>query len=106
MKIFNANCAAGIVTVNSLPVPNCPILGEGVGPSSGYVVMAENKVIYLPKTTPDVKTLIGLIETLCTNIASLTVTTVALGSPTSTPLNSASFVALKAQLTSLKTTLK
>lgn len=106
MKVFNATCAAGIVVVNGLPLVGCPILGEGVGPSAGYVVMAENKVVYLPKTTPDVKTLIGLIETLCTNIASLTVTTVGIGSPTSTPLNSASFLALKAQLTVLKSTLK
>lgn len=106
MKVFNANCAAGIVVVNGLPVVGCPILGEGVGTSSGYVVMAENKVVYLPKTTPDVKTLIGLIENLCDNISALTVTTVGIGSPTSTPLNSASFLALKAQLTVLKSTLK
>lgn len=106
MQIFNANCAAGIVTVNSLPVPNCPILGEGVGTSSGYLVMSENKLVYLPKTTPNVKSLIALIETLCDNIAALTVTTIGIGSATSTPLNSASFVALKAQLTALKTSLK
>jgi len=106
MKIFDANCAAGIVLVDGLPVVGCSILGEGVGASSGYLVMAENNLVYLPKTTPDVKTLIELIESLCDNISSITVTTIALGSPTSTPINSAAFVALKAQLTVLKTSLK
>jgi hypothetical protein len=52
MKIFDANCAAGIVLIDGLPVVNCSILGEGVGASSGYLVMAENNLVYLPKTTP------------------------------------------------------
>lgn len=106
MQIFNANCAAGVVLVDALPVPNCPILGEGVGASSGYLVASEGKIVYLPKTTPDVKSLIAIIETLCDNIAALTVTTISLGAPTSAPLNSASFAAVKAQLTALKTALK
>jgi len=106
MKIFDANCASGIVLVDGLPVVGCSILGEGIGPSTGYLVMAEDNLVYLPKTTPDVKTLIGLLESLCDNISSLTVNTIALGSPTSTPLNSAAFVSLKAQLIALKNTLK
>jgi len=106
MKIFNATCAAGVVLVDGLPVLACPILGEGVGASSGYVVMAEDQLVYLPKTTPDVKSLIELIETLCDNISALTVTATSLGSPTSTPINSASFVAVKTQLTALKAILK
>jgi hypothetical protein len=106
MKIFDANCAAGIVLVDGLPVVGCSILGEGIGPSSGYLVMAENNLVYLPKTTPDVKTLIQLVESLCDSISSLTVTTIALGSPTSPPLNSAAFLIIKAQLAALKNTLK
>ena len=106
MKVFNANCAAGVVTIGGKPVLNCPILGEGVGASSGYVVMAENKLVYLPKTTPDVKSLIGIIEGVCDAISALTVTTIALGAPTSPPLNSAAFTALKSQATTLKNSLK
>jgi hypothetical protein len=63
-------------------------------------------LVYLPKTTPDVKTLIQLVESLCDSISSLTVTTIALGSPTSPPLNSAAFLIIKAQLAALKNTLK
>lgn len=105
MKIFNASCAAGIVTANGGIVPNCPILGEG-GVSSGYLVMAENKLVYLPKTTPDLKSLIGLIENLCDQISAITVLSASPGSPTSTPINSAAITAIKAQISILKSALK
>ena len=52
MKIFDAKVAEGKVIVADLEVPNCPILGEG-GDSSGFLVMAEEKLVYLPKTSPD-----------------------------------------------------
>lgn len=119
MKIFNATCSGSVVTVNSRVVPNCPIMGEG-GSSSGYVVMAENKLFYLPKTTPDVKTfltqienLCGKLETLCDTIAAITVTCATAGNPSSPPINAASFATAKediaavhSNLTTLKGALK
>ena len=120
MKIFNATCASGVVLVGGLPVVNCPILGEGVGASSGYLIMAENKLVYLPKTTPDVKSfltqtenLCGKLENLCDAIQAITVICSSPGSPSGTPINSAAFAITKMELiqihsilTTLKNTLK
>lgn len=106
MKIFDAECAAGVVMVNFIPVLNCQILGNGIGASNGYVVIADEKVVYLPKTSEDTKSLISIMESLCNAISSLTVTTTLSGSPTSPPLNTASFIALKTELILLKNTLK
>lgn len=119
MKILNASCAAGVVTANGGIVPSCPILGEG-GTSSGYLVIAENKFVYLPKTTPDVKSfltqvgsLCDKLESLCDSIAAITVTCALPGSPSSTPINAAAFATAKAEivtvhssLTTLKAALK
>jgi hypothetical protein len=119
MKIFNATCAGGIVTANGGVVPDCPILGEG-GTSSGYLVIAEEKFVYLPKTTPDVKSFLAQVENLCdkltalcTKISAITVTCSSPGSPSSPPINAADFAissaeisAVKTSLTTLKNTLK
>jgi len=106
MRVFSATCVGGVVTANGLPVVGCPILGEGVGASSGYLVIAEGDLVYLPKTTPDVKSLITLIESLCDQIAAITVTPISLGAPTSVPINAAAITAIKTQITTLKTMLK
>lgn len=111
MKIFNATCAAGVVTMNGLIVPNCPVMGEG-GSSSGYIVMAENKLFYLPKTTPDVKSfltqienLCGKLEGLCDKIAAITVICAAPASPSSAPQNAAEFATVKSDIISIHTNL-
>jgi hypothetical protein len=105
MKVFEASVLDGVVRANGGAVPECPILGEG-GNSSGYLVISESKLVYLPKTTPDVKSLIILIESLCDKILEMTMTSSAPTTPTSTPINSADFTAIKEQLTSLKEALK
>jgi len=105
MKIFSASCSGGVVTANGGVIPNCPILGEG-GASSGYLVIAEEKFVYLPKTTPDVKSLITQLENLCDKITALTVTCATAGNPSSTPINAADFATIKSNLTTLKGALK
>jgi hypothetical protein len=107
MKIFNASRTGGVVTANNLPVPNCEVLGEG-GNSSGYLLIAEGKFFYLPKTTPDVKSfliqienLCGKLETLCDSIKAITVTCAAPASPSGTPLNSAAFDTAKSDITAI-----
>lgn len=52
MRVFSANCTAGIVTIGGKPVLNCPILGQG-GNSEGVVVISETELAYIPNTTPD-----------------------------------------------------
>lgn len=59
MKILSATCAGGVVYAGAGIVPNCPILGEG-GASEGYLVIAEDEAVYLPKTAPDTKTTLEL----------------------------------------------
>lgn len=68
MKIFNATVNEGKVLVNGQEVPNCPILGEG-GQSSGFLVMAENELVYLPKTSPDLSQTLQLLSTSLSTIA-------------------------------------
>lgn len=68
MKIFNAKVEGGKVIVNGLAVENCPILGEG-GNSSGFVVMAEGDLVYLPKTSPDLYTTLQYLSTALSTIA-------------------------------------
>lgn len=111
MRIFNATCTAGIIRVNNLIVASCPNLGEG-GTSTGYLLIAENTLFYLPKTTPDVKSFLTQIENLCTKleglcdkIAAITVTCASPGSPSSAPINAADFATIKTDITSIHTNL-
>jgi hypothetical protein len=119
MKILQATCVGGQVFANGSIVPACEIMGEG-GISSGYLLIADDKFFYLPKTTPDVKLFLTKIENLCDKIGSLcdsisaiTVICSAPSSPSSTPVNSSSILLAKAnillvktELTLLKNTLK
>jgi hypothetical protein len=105
MRIFNATCANNVVSVDGQVVPSCPVMGEG-GTSSGYLVISESDLFYLPKTTPDVKTLITTLESLIDKILAMTMTSSLPGSPTSTPINSADFTLIKTDLTNLKGALR
>jgi len=107
MKIFSATCAAGVISVNNQAVANCPNLGEG-GNSAGYLLISENQLFYLPKTTPDVKSfltqienLCGKLETLCDSIKAITVICAAPASPSGTPINSAAFDSAKSDITAI-----
>lgn len=68
MKIFDASVQDGVIKADNGVVVDCPILGEG-GNSSGYIVMAEDKLVYLPKTSPDLKTTLEYISNALNTIA-------------------------------------
>jgi hypothetical protein len=111
MNIFDATCSAGVVSANGGIVPSCQILGEG-GSSSGFLLIADEEFFYLPKTTPDVKSFLTQIETLCDKIGALcdsikaiTVLCSAPASPSGTPINSAVFTTAKAEISAIKTNL-
>lgn len=104
-RIFEGYVLGGVVYADGGVVPDCTILGEG-GDSSGYLVMSEEELVFLPKTTPDVKALIELLETLCDKITALRVVSSMAGTQSSTPVNSAEFNEIKTSLTNLKTILK
>ena len=119
MQILEATCTAGIVSTTLGIVPSCKILGEG-GSSSGYLIIDEEEFFYLPKTTPDVKSFLTQIETLCNkigdlcdSISAITVICSAPGALSSPPDNVSDFALakvniglVKSQLTTLKSTLK
>lgn len=111
MRVFEASVSDGVVNANGGIVPNCPILGEG-GNSSGYLVIAQDVLVYLPKTTPDVKSFLIQVENLCTKledfctkITQLTVTCAIPGSPSSVPINSVDFLTSKTDITTVHTAL-
>lgn len=55
-KVLAAQCVAGMVTagVPPLPLPTATILCQGVGPSTGFVILDEGDAYYVALTTPDV----------------------------------------------------
>ncbi len=125
-KVLAATCAVGIVTAGGLPVPAAEILSEGVGPSSGVLILDEDLAQYIAKTTPDLKSAIGDLSTLLGTVSgSLTTIATALTSigagmtgpttapPPTLPVNVASILsdvaslaALNVQVELLKETLK
>lgn len=62
MKVFKATASGNQVMINGKPVQGCPILGEALGESSGYLVISGEELVYLPKTTPDMKTLLEILK--------------------------------------------
>ncbi len=52
-KFVSATCEGGVVTADGVSVASVTILGEGVGPSSGVLVIDEDQLTYIPKTSPD-----------------------------------------------------
>ena len=69
MKIFEASVEDGKIKADKGVIVNCPILGEG-GNSTGYLIMAEGKLVYLPKTSPDLKQTLTILSTLISTLAS------------------------------------
>lgn len=63
MKIFDASVKGGQVIADNGIIESCPILGEG-GDSSGYLVIAEGSLVYLPKTSPDLKETLTILKEL------------------------------------------
>lgn len=64
MKNFNK-----LITIeNGQEVLECPVLGEG-GRSEGYIFMTEGEIIYIPKTSPDLKETLSLISDILKTIA-------------------------------------
>jgi hypothetical protein len=69
MKIFSAEVKDGAVIADKGTVIGCPILGEG-GDSAGYLVISGDDLVYLPKTSPDLKETLTLFSTTLSTIAS------------------------------------
>ena len=51
-EVLDAQCLAGAVTVDKLPVTNVEVIGEG-GASTGVVIFDKENAVYIPNTSPD-----------------------------------------------------
>jgi hypothetical protein len=69
-KILEASCENQVVTVDDLPVDDTPILSEGVAASEGFTFLDGNKRVYIPKTSPDLKTTLTQLVDALDNISS------------------------------------
>jgi hypothetical protein len=112
LKMLPATCVGNVVTVEGMPVTSATILSNGVASSSGMVLIEEDKTYYIPLFATDIATVIQkLIDTITqlnnaiTAIQVLTVTCAAPGSPSTIPVNVASFVTIGSSLTTLSGTL-
>jgi hypothetical protein len=110
-KAIDATCSAGIVLAGALPVPTATKLCQGVGPSSGVLILDEDKQTYIADTSGDLKTTLGKIATALSQIA--TALTAIDAKPTGTlppaPAAAAAIAqitAVQVELTALKEVLK
>lgn len=104
INVFNANFDGKAVFVEGKKV-NVAINGEGLGASSGYLVISETEAVYLPKTTPDVKEFIEIMSASLSIIKS-GIFNSNLGGDIKQPTFDADIIAQKQKLESLKGRLK
>ena len=85
-KVLAATCANGVVTYAGVNLSGVTILGEGVGASSGVLILDVDQVYYIPKTSPDLATTLQSLTDALSKIAS-TMTDIGAGmtGPTTAP---------------------
>ena len=71
-EVLDAQCLAGAVTVDKLPVTNVEVIGEGA--STGVVIFDKENAVYIPNTSPDMKELAGYVSDTLMKITSLLTT--------------------------------
>jgi hypothetical protein len=70
MRLIEASCIAGLVTAEGLPVLGATVLSEGVGPSSGVLLLQDDDgKIYIARTSQDLKSTLDQLTTALTQIA-------------------------------------
>lgn len=85
-KMLEATCAGGVVTAEGVPVPAADILSEGVGSSSGVLLLDEDTAKYLTSNASDLKTALTKINSALSEISSaLTALAAGMTGPTTAP---------------------
>lgn len=113
VTVLEASCIAGVVKVGILPVLATTIIGQGIGPSTGVLlIMGDDTRVYVAKTSPDLDTALQSLITALTDVAA-TLTAIGAGmtGPTTAPpptlaVSVASITTQIAALTTLKGILK
>lgn len=94
-KCLAASCTSGIVTVAGLPVPGVTLLSQGTGQSTGFLIIDEDDLFYVAKTSGDLNTTLEkLIDALTQTKAGLDKTVEAVNKAASalTTLDTAAFL--------------
>jgi hypothetical protein len=92
-KILDATCEAGIVKVGPISVPDAVILSEGVGASTGILLIEEEESRYVANTTPDLKSAIestiDALDKIASSLQTIATTLTSIGAnmtgPTTAP---------------------
>ncbi len=114
MKLLTASCIAGVVTAEGKPIIGATVLSEGLGASSGILLLQDDDgKIYIAKTTPDLDSTLQQVITALDNVAQAlsAIDVKPVGGAGSAPApaaatNIAAITAAKAALTALKAILK
>lgn len=57
-KVLSASRTGGVTKIQNTPISGETVLSEGMASSEGVAVIDEDKIYYIPKTSPDLKTTI------------------------------------------------
>lgn len=69
-KVLEASCVAGVVTCEGKPV-EATILSEGIGESSGALILQQALAIYLTSNATDIKESIEALNSMITKITTV-----------------------------------
>lgn len=110
-KALDATCTAGVVLADGIPVIGATILSEGVGSSSGVLILDEDRQTYIGKTSGDLKIALEKIASALSQIATALTTIDSKPAGTLAPAPAAASAisaisAVQAELTALKEVLK
>lgn len=67
-KILEATCQSGVVKVDNLAISDVIILSEGLGASTGILIMQDGQAYYVPYAAIDLKNTLIKIDTTLTNV--------------------------------------
>lgn len=70
-KALSATCSGGVVKVGNLTIPGVTVLSEGVGESSGLLIIEVDEPTYIALTTPDLKSTIEKAMDALEDVASV-----------------------------------
>ncbi len=108
----DATCVGGVVSIGALPILGAIILSEGVGPSSGLLLLDGADFYYIANTTADLKSTIEkAVSALNTIGSTLTAIGAGMAGPATAPpptlaTSVAQLTAKASELTALAAVLK
>lgn len=107
MKILEAECTAGVVKVDDLPIAEAEILTQGTKPSEGVVLLDGDAARYLTSHTDDLSDLIDALHGIVQQVVTIfTATDAVTTSPGTITAAIAALTVLDTQLVAMKENLR